>query len=105
MVLAQRRGGGEAIAENVEAGSGTSVLLTIVQSGALAGVVTSPDGAAPERFSIAARDEAQGLSFRDEFFRTEGRWELRALSAGNYEVTAQAMIGVAKTSVTLAAAG
>jgi protocatechuate 3,4-dioxygenase beta subunit len=104
MVLAQRRGGGEAIAENVEAGSGTIVLLTIVENGALAGMVTSPDGAAPERFSVSATDEAQGLFFRDEFFRTEGRWELRELPAGNYEIRANATIGVAETTVALAAA-
>jgi protocatechuate 3,4-dioxygenase beta subunit len=103
MVLAQRRGGGEAIAENVEAGASTGVLLTIVESGALAGVVTSPDGGAPERFMVAARDEAQGLYFQDEFFRTEGRWELRELPAGDYELTAHATVGVAKTSVALAA--
>lgn len=102
MVLAQRRGGGEAIAENVEAGSSTGVLLTIVENGALAGRVTGMDGVAPERFAVTAKDEAQGLSYQDEYFRTEGRWELRELPAGTYELTAHATVGVVTTTVELA---
>jgi hypothetical protein len=100
MVLARRRGGGEALVEDVELG--TSVSLTIVPNGALAGVVTSEDGA-PERFSIVAKDGAQGLSFRDEFFRTQGRWELGELPAGTYEITAAAAFGAATATAELLA--
>lgn len=102
-VYANRKGGGEAIAENVAAGS--DVELSIAQTGVLAGVVTLSGGGFPERFQIAARNVEAGLWESDQFLRTEGQWELTNLPAGIYEVSVSASEGNAKMPVELPEGG
>lgn len=91
VVRAYRKGGGEAIAEDVVVGS--SVDLTIVPTGVLAGVVRVEGGPPPERFTISARDNGRGLNASDHYFRTDGRWELRELSAGTYTINVDSSAG------------
>ncbi len=101
VVRAHRRGGGEALLEGVELGS--SVELTIAATGSLSGRLVVPGGEPPERFSIAVEDAKQGISERDQFFRTQGQWQLGELPAGSYRVTASGMAGTASIEVELAA--
>jgi len=98
-VYANRKGGGEAIAEHVAEGS--DVELSIAPVGVLAGVVRMAGGGFPERFTVSASDRSAGQWQRDDFLRTEGRWELVNLSPGTYEVKVDAAEGNAKTEVEL----
>jgi protocatechuate 3,4-dioxygenase beta subunit len=99
---AYRPGGGEGLLEHVAAGS-TGIVLTIVDTGLLAGKVVFVGGGSPDQFEIGVADRAQGLRFGDDFFRTDGSFVIRELPPGNYEVTATSSEGSAKTTVVLAA--
>ena len=103
VVRAHRKGGGEAIVEDVALGS--EVELTIAPTGVLAGKIEVPGGKPPERFSIAARDDAAGLSFDDKYFRTEGEWALHELPAGKYTLTVDSSAGVGELVVELVSGG
>lgn len=100
-VYASRKGGGEAIAEHVQTGS--DVQLSIGETGVLAGVVRIDGGSFPQRFQISVRDRAAGISDRDSFLQTNGKWELANLPPGKFEVTVEATEGNAKTEVELTA--
>jgi hypothetical protein len=102
IVRAYRKGGGEGLLENVAAGS-TGVLLTIGDTGQLAGKVVLAGGGSPDRFEILVTDRAQGIDRRDDFFRTDGSFVIRELPPGNFEVHATASEGAAKTEVVLTA--
>jgi hypothetical protein len=102
LVRAYRKGGGEGLLENVAAGS-TGVLLTIGDTGQLAGKVVLAGGGSPDRFEIVVTDRAQGIDRRDDFFRTDGSFVIRELPPGNFEVHATASEGAAKTEVVLTA--
>ncbi len=102
-IYANRKGGGEAVAEHVA--EGTDVEVSIGEVGVLAGIVRVEGGTVPERFSIRARDKTAGAGDKDRFFRTEGQWELSNLPPGTYEVTVDASEGNAKTTVELPAGG
>lgn len=99
---AYREGGGEGLLEHVAAGS-TGIVLTIVDTGQLSGKVVLADGRSPDRFEIAVVDQAQGLRYGDDFFRTEGVFAIRELPPGNYKIHATAPEGSADTEVVLAA--
>lgn len=100
-VYASRKGGGEAIAEHVQTGS--DVQLSIGETGVLAGVVRIDGGGFPQRFQVSVRDRAAGISDRDSFLQTDGKWQLANLPPGKFEVTVEATEGNAKTEVELAA--
>lgn len=101
VVRAHRRGGGEALLEDVELGS--TIELTIAPTSLLGGRLVVPGGEAPERFSITAEDTKQGISMRDQFYRTQGSWQIAELPRGSYRVTATSSAGTATTEVELAA--
>ncbi|MCA9686191.1 MAG: carboxypeptidase regulatory-like domain-containing protein, partial [Myxococcales bacterium] len=102
VVRANREGGGEALVEEVELGS--EVELVIATTAEIAGIVkVSGGGEAPERFSVSLRDKEQGVREGDTFFRTEGKWRLRELPAGHYEIEVESELGTAKTEVDLSA--
>ncbi|MFV8749575.1 carboxypeptidase regulatory-like domain-containing protein [Nannocystaceae bacterium ST9] len=101
VVRAQRRGGGEAIADRVALGS--AIELTIVPTGSLAGTIVAPGDSLPERFLVTATDSAQALRVSDSFFRTEGRWQLSGLPVGSYEVVVDSGAGTATLALELAA--
>jgi protocatechuate 3,4-dioxygenase beta subunit len=91
VVRANRKGGGEALAEGVALGS--HVELVIASTGELAGTVKLADGSAPERFAVSIFDKAQGIHVVDRFFRTDGTWRFAELPAGSYEISASASMG------------
>jgi protocatechuate 3,4-dioxygenase beta subunit len=91
VVRANRRGGGEAFAEDVAVGS--HVELVITRPGELAGKARFAGGGVPERFSLWITDRSTGFRTSDSFFRTDGAWRLRQLPAGTYEIFATAVEG------------
>ncbi len=93
-LLAYRKGGGEALAEDVELGG--DVILTIRSTGSLAGQVTIADGGIPTEFSVSISDDETGFRRSEEFYRTEGVWALHDLPAGEYKVHVEASEGTAE---------
>ena len=91
IVRANRKGGGEAVAESVALGD--RVELVIASTGTVSGTVHNADAAAPERFTVTISDKAQGISVSDSFFRTNGVWRLTEVPAGSYEISANANVG------------
>lgn len=91
IVRANRKGGGEALAEGVALGS--HLELVIASTGELAGTVTLVDGSAPERFAVSISDTARGIHVLDQFFRTDGTWRFTELPGGNYEISVSAGVG------------
>src|SRR5690606_20659381 len=91
IIRANRKGGGEAVVEDVALGS--HVQLTITSTGELSGTVTLAGGGTPERFMISIEDKASGISMRDSFFRTDGDWRIREIPAGKFEIVASASQG------------
>lgn len=99
-VRAFRRGGGEALAEHVAVG--TSVTITIHETGSIAGVVTREGGGPPETLMVEVQAAATGFHRREEFFRTGGAFAMRDLPAGEYDLAVSAAEGTGATKVTLA---
>lgn len=103
-VHANRKGGGEAMAEG--AAPGTDVELRIESTGVLGGVVKLAGGGAPERFEVSVKDEKAGIYESDRYLRTDGTWTLTNLPAGTFEITVTAAEGNAKVEkVELTAGG
>ena len=98
---AHRRGGGEGVVEHVEVGA--DVTVTIAATAELAGVVVTPGGEAPERFTVSIHDAAAGVDRSDQFFRTGGAWRLPEVPAGKYKVRVDAPTGAAEIDVSLQA--
>ncbi len=98
-IYANRKGGGEAIAEHVA--EGTDVELSIAEVGLLAGVVNLAGGGHPERFTVSINDRSAGVSEDDRFLKTEGRWELSNLPPGKYEINVDSPDGNGKVEVEL----
>ncbi len=97
---AERRGGGEAQLEHVALGS--DAVLTIAETGGLAGVVLRPGGGAPEEFTATLRDRKTGYRRSDNFFRTGGAWRFPELPGGEYELVVSAGEGTGTLTTTLA---
>ncbi len=91
IIRANRKGGGEALAEAIALDS--HVQLVITETGELAGKVEFLDGNSPERFSIFVEDKTQGISLIDSFFRTDGNWRLTEVPAGSYLITVSSALG------------
>lgn len=100
IIRAYREGGGEALLEGVAVGS-TDAVLTLVDTGHIAGKVAIAGGGAPERFTIKLEDRSAGLDRKDDFFRTNGAFSLRELPPGKYELTVTSSAGSAQTKVEL----
>lgn len=99
-VRAYRRGGGEALAEGVAAGS--TVTLSIPAAGSISGQVRA-GAAAPRTFRVVAADPETGFRRAESFYRTGGAWALHDLPAGTFQVTAAAEAGTATETIALAA--
>lgn len=99
---AHRKGGGEALLEHVESGSG-DVVLTIAATGRMSGTVALRGGSPPESFTVAVEDEATGFERSDTFFRTGGAWSLAELPAGKFKVRVSAGAGSAEVDAHMVA--
>lgn len=100
IIRAYREGGGEALLEGVALGTNDAV-LTIVETGRIAGKVTLAGGGAPERFAVKLQDRGTGVERTDDFFRTGGAFSLRELPPGKYELVVSASEGSAQVVVEL----
>ena len=100
-VVANRRGGGRGLTEDVAVGS--DVEVSIRESCALSGIVKLEGGGYPENFRVQVSDRANGHYASDDFFRTDGRLQFDNLPPGSYEVQVNADEGNAKTTVELTA--
>lgn len=101
-VRAQRRGGGQALHEHVAVGD--EVVLTLAETGSMAGTLRWPDGGVPEEFTISLSDRRTGYRQADTFFRTGGVWRFAALEDGAFELQATTTGGTGTVQVSLAAA-
>jgi protocatechuate 3,4-dioxygenase beta subunit len=98
-VRAYRKGGGEAIAENVPVGD--TAKLVIRATGTIAGVVTA--GSTPiEELTIELRDPKTGLERSESFFRTNGAFGIHDLPAGGFTLTASSEVGKKQLDLELA---
>lgn len=99
-VRAFRRGGGEATAEHVALGS--DLVLTIAETGRLAGTVALEGGGAPQEFTASVEDAKTGYRRSDTFFRTGGAWSFAELPQGDYKLSVSAPEGTRTLDVSLA---
>lgn len=83
-VRAYRRGGGEAIAQHVEAGS--TVTLQIAAPGTIEGTARRA-GTPPTTLTVAVSNPETGLSRDEEFYQTAGHYIVRDLPRGHLAVT------------------
>lgn len=104
-VHALRKGGGEALAEQVATGS--NVTLMIHEAGEIRGTVTvaRPDGSPPDRFAVTMVDRATAFRRTDTFFRTGGAFRIADLPAGQLELLFEAAEGTASLEIPLERAG
>lgn len=100
-LLAQRRGGGEAITEHVAVG--TTARLQLREVGSLAGRVTLRGGAVPIDLSIDLHDVTTGLHRHETYFRTGGAFVIRDLPRGKFQLSASGDGAQADLVVELAA--
>lgn len=100
-IRAFRKGGGEAITEHVELGA-TGVTLEIETTGTISGTVSIVGGGVPDDFRVSANDKAAGIWASDSFYKTEGRWTLREVPAGNFEISVTSSDGDATANTELA---
>jgi hypothetical protein len=100
VVLARRRGGGEAWKLGVEIGQ--DVKLVVPEESAIAGEVTAEDGTPPGRMSVRVACDELGLRREEVFVLSKGRFRIEGLPAGRYVVRAHAPEGSGRTEVTLA---
>ena len=97
---AYRTGGGEAIVEHVPLG--THPRLQIKSAGSIAGTVRTPSGP-PVDLMVRVVDVHTGLARREQFYRTEGRYHVEDLPAGEYRITASTGDAQGQATATLAA--
>ncbi|MEO8700318.1 MAG: carboxypeptidase regulatory-like domain-containing protein [Kofleriaceae bacterium] len=98
-VRAYRKGGGEAIAEHVAIGG--SAKLQIRPVGSIEGVVKTAAGPVPDEIEVTVKDLAIGFSRDEKFFKTEGRFAIRDLPKGHFQIEAHAEGGSKTAEVDL----
>jgi protocatechuate 3,4-dioxygenase beta subunit len=98
-VRAERKGGGEAIAEHVTVG--TSIALVFEPTGQIDGLVHG-SASSPDELAVTLRNDATGYWRREEFFRTAGNFTIRDLPAGHFTITASAGGGEKQVAIDLA---
>ncbi len=92
-IIAFERGGREVSRGGVRVGD--SVELVLEDEAVLRGTASLPGGEAPERFELLARPASPGAGVQEAFERTEGRWRIEGLNAGEFVVSATAEGGFA----------
>lgn len=101
-ILAYRKGGGEAIAEHVALGK--HVNLTIRATGSIAGTIRLPgtlSGGNLDELAITLTTR-DGFRRTDSFYRTAGRYTLRDVAPGTYQLRATTPNGTGELAVALA---
>jgi protocatechuate 3,4-dioxygenase beta subunit len=94
-----RKGGGEAVTEHVPVG-GTAKLV-IKHTGSIEGVAKRGSNP-PDELNITLRDLKTGFWRRESFFRTQGKFTIHDLPAGNFQLTlTAAQAGEKQTAVDL----
>ncbi|HEY5933943.1 MAG TPA: PDZ domain-containing protein, partial [Kofleriaceae bacterium] len=97
-ILAYRKGGGEAIAEHVALGK--HVQLAIRATGSIEGTVTLANATLDElAITLTTRD---GFRRTDAFYRTSGRYTLRDVAPGTYQLRATTPNGTGELAVAIA---
>jgi RNA polymerase sigma-70 factor (ECF subfamily) len=99
VLLARRRGGGEAWKTNVEIGH--DVKLVVAEESTLAGTVTTPSGSAPERIVVRVVAAELGLRREETFLLGRGRFRFEGMPPGTYVITARAAQGQGRAEVEL----
>jgi hypothetical protein len=98
-VRAFRKGGGDAIAEHVA--TGATARLEIKLTASIEGTVKLRTGPPPDDFAVTVRAPALGLTRTERLFRTDGRYAVRDLPAGSFNVVVEARTGRGSLAVTL----
>ncbi|MEM7156715.1 MAG: carboxypeptidase regulatory-like domain-containing protein [Myxococcota bacterium] len=101
IVVANRKGGGRGMTEDVAVG--TDVEVSIAETGEINGIVKLEGGGFPESFRVQVSDRTKGNYASDDFFRTDGKLQFDNLAPGTYEVQANSDEGNAKVTVELTA--
>ncbi|MCE9578634.1 MAG: carboxypeptidase regulatory-like domain-containing protein [Deltaproteobacteria bacterium] len=99
-VRADRRGGGEAVAEHVPVLGRAQLVMK--PGGAITGTVVGGDGAPLDRFDLAVIDRLTGFRRRESYYQTAGAFALRDLPAGTFTLTATATGAEASVDLALA---
>jgi len=86
-IIAERQSGGEARLEHVAVGGVAS--LRIRTPASIAGTARR-NGRPPDMLAIEVRDTDRGTERSEQFFHTDGSYQLGELPPGNYEITARA---------------
>jgi hypothetical protein len=86
-VRAYRKGGGEAIAEHVEVGA--TVTLQIARGASIEGTARY-EGKPVAFLTVSIRDRKTGFSREEAFHEAEGRYAIRDLPRGRFQVTIEA---------------
>jgi hypothetical protein len=97
IVIAYRRGGGEARAENVHPGD--SPTLAIAQTATVSGTATRRDSPPEPWLYVEAKSE--NLERSDIFFRSSGAWRVDDLPPGQWEIIVRGGGSVAKQTLNL----
>ncbi|MBS1119143.1 MAG: hypothetical protein H6Q90_1371 [Deltaproteobacteria bacterium] len=99
-VRAFRNGGGDALARHVAVGSVAT--LQIKPTASIEGMVKLRTGSSPDRFTVKLIEPTTMLIRTEHMFRTDGRYAVRELPAGDYKVVIDCSIGSSSQRVTLA---
>lgn len=94
-VRAFRKGGGDAIAQDVALGS--EVVLTMKDDASIGGVVVG----AGDRFVVTASSEDEHRARTESFFRTGGAFTLRDLPPGTSDIAVESSAGIGTLKVVL----
>jgi protocatechuate 3,4-dioxygenase beta subunit len=98
-VRAYRKGGGESFVEHVAVGS--TITIGLKTPGMVSGIVIA-SGAPVQDFAIELQDNITHFSREESFYRTDGKFVLRDIPAGNYEIVATANAATGKATFSLA---
>jgi len=99
-VRAYRKGGGEAVAEHVA--TGATAKLQIKSTGTVEGTVRVKHGTVPDELEVEVKDLTTGFSREESFFKTGGRYVIRDVPKGHFEIEAKAEGGNKQVELELA---
>ena len=98
-VRAYRKGGGEAVAEHVAIG--TTAKLQIKPTGLVEGTVRR-SGGMPDDVTVSVQDLTTGFRRTERFYKTDGRYIVRDVPRGHFQIRADAEGGTKQIEIDLA---